>query len=206
MLKYPFFFIFILVCAHLFARDVAAGLTAEQVLGQYWKDPLFGEAASETTIKIDLLSDMLWPTEITIPQNKNIRFVLTNKSEEPHLIAFTNDIQGLLADEKFKTFVADELYHSQQAVINVRGHSHSSSSVDDAESLVKTLPQRPTVFVKPNDLKEIIIRFDQVSSLKFACVMNEHHTLGFIGIINVIESKAPENESKFQGKSDRVEK
>ena len=179
-----------------------AGLTAEQVLGEYWKDPLFGEAASEATISVDLLFDQVWPFKITVPSGKNIRFVFFNKSEQPHLMAFTSDISIQLADERFKKFVKDELFHSQQRVIAGRGHSHSGSSVDDAQALVKTLDQWPTIFVKPDDKKEILIRFDEPATISFVCVLDMHEEKDYRGIIEVVKKSGSGPDDSWQMPSD----
>jgi len=183
MVKYPVFFIILLV-----SLQCKAGLTAEQVLGEYWKDPLFGEAATEETVSIELLFDGIWPAKISVPKDTNIRFVFNNKSAQSHLVAFTADLTELLADQAFQKFVEDELYHSQQTVVSGTGHSHSGTSVSEAEALVKTLKQRPTVFVKAGDLKEILIRFDQVMSLSYVCVLDEHEGMAFTGQLKVIEN------------------
>jgi len=172
----------------MFSQSGLAGFTAEEILGEYWKDPLFGEAASEATISIELFQDMIWPNKVTVPLSKNVRFVFTNKSQESHLVAFSTDIQKQLVDERFQKFIKDELYHSQQQVIGGTGHSHSGSAVGDAEALVKTLDQWPTVFVKPDDKKEILIRFDELMQIPFICVLDTHEEKEYKGVIDVIES------------------
>jgi len=153
-----------------------AGLTAEQVLGEYWKDPLFGEAATEQTYSVELLVGRVLPELLAIPKSTNIRLVFLNHTSEPHLIAITKDPASLLVDEAFVKFVEDELYHSQQTVVSGRGHSHSGTSVNNAESMIKTLDQRPTVFVKSKDRKEILLRFDQAETLSFFCALPGHES------------------------------
>lgn len=167
----------------------SAGVTAEQVLGEYWKDPLFGAAAAEISINVDILPDHLWPKTITVPANKTIRFVFVNKSKEPRLIAFSDDVNTLLADSEFTQFVKDEMLHSEKKVVAGEGHSHShgSSSADDAKSIVKTLAQRPTVFVVPDDLKEILVRFDEPASIKMFCAIDAHHANGFLVTVEVVK-------------------
>jgi|GEM_PF-1514265 len=172
----------------MFSLSGFAGFTAEEILGEYWKDPLFGEAASEATVSIELLPGMIWPNNVTVPLAKNVRFVFINKSEESHLIAFSEDIKKQLADDRFQKFIKDELYHSQQQVIGGTGHSHSGQAVGDAEALVKKLDQWPTVFVKPDEIKEILIRFDIPMQLPFICVLETHEEKEYKGIIDIIES------------------
>ncbi|MFT7186180.1 MAG: hypothetical protein ACI84K_001573 [Pseudohongiellaceae bacterium] len=176
-----------LLCA-MFSQSSLAGVTAEEILGEYWKDPLFGEAASDTTISIELLPGMVWPNKVDVPLSKNVRFVFTNKSAESHLVAFSVDIKKQLKDERFQKFIKDELYHSQQQVIAGPRHSHSGSATGDAEALVKTLDQWPTVFVKPDDKKEILIRFDILTQIPFICVLKAHEDKAYKGVIDIIES------------------
>jgi len=178
---------FIFLFTSVFSPSGFAGFTAEEILGEYWKDPLFGEAASDATISIELLPGMVWPSKVTVPLSKNVRFVFINKSEESHLIAFSSDINKQLEDERFQIFIKDELYHSQQQVIGGTGHSHSGSAVGDAEALVKTLDQWPTVFIKPDDKKEILIRFDELTQIPFICVLDTHEEKDYKGIIEISE-------------------
>jgi len=191
--------IFLPLLCLFFSPNGFAGLTAEQVLGEYWKDPLFGEAASEATIFVDLVSDDVWPPKITVPLARNIRFVFLNKSKQPHLMAFSKDIRIQLADERFQKFVDDELFHSQQKVIAGLGHSHASSSVDDAQALVKTLDQWPTVFVKPEDRKEILIRFDELTTISFTCALGDHEEKEYKGLIEIVKSIDLNDKSKTSG-------
>ncbi|MFT5716658.1 MAG: hypothetical protein ACJAWS_001412 [Oleiphilaceae bacterium] len=172
----------------MMSQSGLAGFTAEEILGEYWKDPLFGEAASEATIFIELLPGMIWPNNVNVPLSKNVRFVFTNKSTESHLVAFSVDIKKQLKDERFQAFIKDELYHSQQQVIGGTGHSHSGSAVGDAQALVKTLDQWPTVFVKPDEKKEILIRFDELTQVPFICVLDTHEDNEYRGIIDIIKS------------------
>jgi len=182
-----FIITFIFLFTSVFSPSGFAGFTAEEILGEYWKDPLFGEAASDATISIELLPGMVWPSKVTVPLSKNVRFVFINKSEESHLIAFSSDINKQLEDERFQIFIKDELYHSQQQVIGGTGHSHSGSAVGDAEALVKTLDQWPTVFIKPDDKKEILIRFDELTQIPFICVLDTHEEKDYKGIIEISE-------------------
>tara|TARA_R110002167_G_scaffold10958_15_gene49092 strand:+ start:790 stop:1347 length:558 start_codon:yes stop_codon:yes gene_type:complete len=168
------------------AWHVNAGLTAEDVLGEYWTDPLFGEAAESVTVHIDVLNGRMWPEIIKVPEAETIRFVFFNKSKVSHLFVFTNDIDKLMAKESFTNFIQDEIFHSQQeAKADPRSHSHTSSSVDEAEALVKKLDQRPTVFVKPNDVKEILVRFDAPEIIELSCVIDFHKEKRIKGKIEV---------------------
>jgi len=189
MSAFKLFIIYItFISTSIFSQSSLAGFTAEEILGEYWKDPLFGEAAANTTISLELLPGMIWPNKVTVPLSKNVRFVFVNKSEESHLIAFSTDIKKQLEDERFQKFIKDELYHSQQQVIGGTGHSHSGSAVGDAEALVKTLEQWPTVFVKPDDKKEILIRFDELTTVPFICVLDTHEEEEYKGVLEIIEA------------------
>lgn len=179
--------LFSFILLYVIALQVEAGLTAEDVLGEYWKDPLFGEAAESLTIQIEILSGKIWPEKIKVPQDKTVRFVFSNKSNESHLFAFTNDIEALLAKESFQKFIQDEIFHSkQESQSDPRSHSHSSSGVGDAEAIVKRLDQRPTVFIKPNDIKEILVRFYTPETLELRCVIDTHSEKLIKGSVEVL--------------------
>ncbi len=169
------------------ACHVNAGLTAEDVLGEYWADPLFGEAAESVTVQIEILSGRIWPEDIKVPEAETVRFVFFNKSNDSHLFVFTKDIDTLMAQESFQKFIQDEIFHSkQEARADPRSHSHSSSSVDEAEAIVKRLDQRPTVFVKPNDIKEILVRFNTPEMIELRCVIDAHKEKLIKGRIEVL--------------------
>ena len=178
----------ILLSYTLLSQNACSGVTAEQILGEYWNDPLFGEAASETTVSIELLPSLIWPNRVTVPVTETVRFVFTNKSIAPHLIAFSYDINKQLEDKRFQNFIKDEVYHSKQQGAAGAGHSHSGATVGDAESLVKTLAQWPTVFVLPEDKKEILIRFDNTIQVSFTCVLESHQHIDHKGLINVVDT------------------
>tara|TARA_R110001592_G_C13161810_1_gene748996 strand:+ start:2440 stop:2997 length:558 start_codon:yes stop_codon:yes gene_type:complete len=168
-------------------NKVNAGLTAVDVLGEYWKDPLFGEAAESLTIQVEILSGRLWPEIIKVPLNQTVRFVFQNKSMESHLFAFTNDIDDLLSKKTFQKFIQDEIFHSvQESQTDPRSHSHASSSVDAAAAIVKSLDQRPTVFVKPNDVKEILVRFNTKDMVQLRCVIEAHEENILRGVVEVL--------------------
>ena len=83
MSAFKLFIIYItFISTSIFSQSSLAGFTAEEILGEYWKDPLFGEAAANTTISLELLPGMIWPNKVTVPLSKNVRFVFINKSEE----------------------------------------------------------------------------------------------------------------------------
>lgn len=159
---------------------VVYALTPEQVLGEYWKDPIFGQASASITSNVEILNQQVWPEKIQVPIGQNVRFLFINKTSESHLFAFTRDLEGLLTDEQFQKFSEDELYHSQQKSKEQGGHhNHAGTSTDEAQDIVKTMAQRPTVFIEPGDQKEILIRFEGSEPVTIACVLGDHYETGY---------------------------
>lgn len=180
--------IVLLCCIFSMPTCAFSKITAESVLGEYWKDPLFGEAAESHTVQIEILHEKIWPNIISVKHSETIRFVFINKSKESHLFAFSEDIDQLIAEEIFQGFIQDELFHAdQESNADPRSHTHTSSSVDDAQAIVKLLSQRPTVFVKPNDKKEILIRFNEKSTIELRCVIGAHQDKIIKGTIEVLD-------------------
>ncbi len=164
----------------LFPVSPTNAITPEQVLGEYWKDPLFGAAAADHTLNVEILVEKIWPETLSAPLHKNTRFVFENKTAEPHLLVFTRAAKKVLEDESFQKFAADELYHSQQKQAHSAGHhSHAGSSTDDAQSIVKTMDQRPTVFVESGDRKEILIHFMSEEPIEIFCALDAHREAGY---------------------------
>jgi uncharacterized cupredoxin-like copper-binding protein len=180
---------FVLLCTLLVfvSSPGRAEITAESVLGEYWKDPLFGVAAESRTVQVEILSDRLWPGFIEVPVQETIRFVFLNRSKKQHLFAFTLDLQALLEQKTFQKFIADELFHANHAeASDPRSHTHASSSVDDAEAIVKELAQRPTVFLKPGETKEILVRFNEPGEVLLSCVIDRHNETLISGKVEVV--------------------
>lgn len=166
-------------------------LTAEQVLGEYWNDPLFGQAAAEHTVELEVLHRRIWPMEVTVPSEKNIRFIVKNKTEEMHLLAFTKQPERLIADEHFKMFVNDELHHARQSSAAHHHDHHSDGAADKTQDIVKTLDQNPTVLVRNNEEKEILISFSDVGELYVFCVLDEHQKKGYVSKVLIEKNAAP---------------
>lgn len=176
--------------APTFIAAVLYGLTSfalepEQVLGEYWKDPLFGEAAAEQTIEIEVLNQRLWPEQVRVPVGKKLRFVATNKSDELHLLAFAAEPAKLMQDSGFQTFLNDEVYHARLTPVVNGQHQHASTNVDDAKSMLKTLSERPTIIVRPNEFKEVLIRFQEAQTLIIFCALDEHRHEGYLSTLHV---------------------
>lgn len=169
--------------------QLAYGITPEQVLGEYWKDPLFGKAASEHTINLEVLHRRIWPMEIKVPTGKNIRFVVQNKTSEAHLIAFSAEPETLMADDGFKKFAQDELYHASQKAEQGAGHHHHhdmGDAADETQDIVKTLDQKPTVFVSAHDQKEMLINFSKPQTISIFCTLDGHVEDGYISRLDVL--------------------
>ncbi len=186
------------IATSLISTGAAAGVTAEQILGQYWKDPLFGAAAAEKTVVVEVLNRRMWPERITVDPDTTIRFVFENKSEEPHLLAFSADIEALLNDESFRKFREDEIFHASKKQQPSGHHHHEGGSVDDAAALVKLISQRPTVFVSGYDRKEILIKFNPDDKVRIFCALDSHHETGYVSQV-VVRDKKPNEEREKRG-------
>lgn len=168
----------------LFSMQVWA-LQPEDVLGEYWKDPLFGSAAAGHTVQVEVLYKLLWPKEAIVPAYTNVRFVVTNKSDQLHLLAFAENPEDLLADEIFAVSMAEDVYHANMEPIVDGQHSHAGSSVDDPKPIVMTLDRKPSVVVRPHEFKEVILQFEPGQELYLFCTLDDHLHDGYISVIRV---------------------
>jgi uncharacterized cupredoxin-like copper-binding protein len=167
----------------------ARSLQPEDILGEYWKDPLFGVAAAQQTIQFEVLYKLLFSPNNNAHTAKKTRVVFENKTDEVHVFVLTKDMNALSEDEGFKSFVKDELHHASMATQATSGHhDHSSGSADGAKSIVRTLDENPTVTVAPDDFKEIIIRFNDPGEVRVLCVVEGHEELEHTNVISVNES------------------
>ncbi len=160
----------------------AGGLTAEAVLGDYQSDPLFGEAAPYKSITVEVGTQQIAPTTMSVASNRNIRFIFTNSSKEPHLLVMANQLDEVLADT---AFIDSYLEHGTQEISVPGGHSHGNdqTTADDASPMVKLIEEHPAVFVKPGDTKEILVKFTATTPVTLACVLDQHYINGMQGII-----------------------
>ena len=179
----PYLFLSLLL---LFTLTTNAGVTAEDILGEYWKDPLFGQAATDRTVELEVLVGRVWPQSVNISSGSKVRVLVKNRTNEPHLLVFTKDLKALYQSEAYKMFVLDELYHSKKKAQQGSGHSHSGNSVGDAESIVKPLSQNPSVFVVGGDRKEVLIEFEGTGIANYSCMIESHRNNETVGSI-VIE-------------------
>jgi len=160
-------------------------LTPEQVLGEYWNDPLFGSAATHHSATFELLHHRIWPQEYAFPADKNIQIVIENRTDQQHLIAFDKAVAERLRQPAFQEFIKETLAHANENHTQGRHHSHGNSNVDDAAAIVKTLAQQPTVFVRPKDTKEILIKFEKTGRIYLFCALDGHHREGWIAELTV---------------------
>ncbi len=164
-------------------------LSPEDVLGNYWEDPLFGKAASDRSVHLEILHKRIWPQSLEVRSENTVRFVIENKSDELHIIAFTDDVETLIADERFIAFTRDEIFHANKKHGPSNSHSHTGANADGGVDIVKTIDQRPTVTVAAHDRKEILIRFDEEEDIIAFCAIDAHHEEGYQTFIRVNPSK-----------------
>lgn len=163
----------------------AHALKPEDVLGDYWNDPLFGSAAAKQTVQVEILYKLLWPKTQRVAANANIRFVVTNKSDDLHVLAFAKEPEAVIADHEFGHAIADEVYHAQAEKTPDAHHSHIVSSVDKPLPIVLTMDRNPRVLVKPWEFKEVIIQFEAHETVYLFCVLDNHLHEGYISEIQV---------------------
>lgn len=166
-------------CAVLIAPAfvLAQKITAEMVLGDYRSDPLFGQAAPERTIPITIEQGRLMPSEIKVSSGKTVRFLITNESQQPHLIVATDNVARVLANEAYILSFHDE---SAARLSPAGTHTHSGgSSVQDASPMVRTAREDPALYVSPGNSREMLIKVLPAEHLDLFCVLDEHHLHGF---------------------------
>lgn len=177
--------VLLLALLTLSIRPVYA-LSPEQVLGEYWKDPLFGAAASNKDVSLEVLYKTIWPSESRVHVGETVRFIAINKGDELHLLLFSKARSRLQEDTQFQEFVADEVHHAQAAPSASHHHSHhGSATVDETVDIVKQISQRPTLLIKPGERKETLVRFDHPGKYYVFCVLDDHLDQGYISEIIV---------------------
>lgn len=159
----------------------AKGLTAEAVLGDYRSDPLFGEAAANKSVIIEVGDYIIAPKNISVETMVNIRFVFTNSSKQTHLMVMANDINEVIKDQ---SFINAYLEHGESQVSVPGGHSHGNTSTEGSSPMVKLINEHPAVFINPGDTKEVLVRFEDTRIIQLACVLDDHHKQGVNGIVS----------------------
>ena len=161
-------------------------LEPEDILGEYWKDPLFGVASAENAQKVEVLYKLLFPQEMEVFSGQRTRFVFENKTEEVHVFLFSSEPSHALHDEQYQAFVKDEVMHATMPGNHSGGHDHSSAAGNSAaKSMVGNLEDKPTMTLQPNDTREMIIRFDAPTTLTLRCVLEDHADMGHESVIRV---------------------
>lgn len=167
----------------------ARALQPEDILGEYWKDPLFGVAAAEQNIQFEVLHKLLFAPKNEVHAGKKTRVVFENKTAEVHVFVFTRDGDNPTKDDSLARFVDDELHHANMAAKpSVGHHDHASTSTDGAKAIVRTMDERPTLTVAPEEFKEIIIRFEDPGTIKVLCMVDGHEDLEHENVLVVKES------------------
>lgn len=176
----PLFFLLLVLAAN------AQALKPEDVLGEYWKDPLFGAAAAKETVQVEILHKLLWPIKTSVTQGENIRFVVTNKSPSLHVLAFSTEPEALVADDGFQQYLKEDLYHAAMEPIVDGQHTHAGTAVDNPKPIVLTMERNPSVLVRPDEFKEVIIQFDAPKDVILFCTIAGHEDEGHRSIIHVL--------------------
>lgn len=161
------------------------GMTAEQVLGEYWKDPLFGRAASSHEVSLELLYKRIWPERVEVPPEETVRFVVKNQGDEVHILLFSRERDPRTSDDEFQEFIRDDLHHATQAVNSSHHHHSSGSSVEETVDIVKVVDQRPTLLIMPGEQKEMLLRFPEPGMYHAFCVLDAHWDEGYTMRIHV---------------------
>lgn len=164
-----------------------SSLEPEDILGEYWKDPLFGVASAQSVHRVEVLYKLLFPERLEVFTSQKTRFVFENNTDEVHVFLFSSEPSEALNDREYIDFVNDEVMHARMEVTSNEGHVHSSGNTDDAKSMVGTLADRPTMTIQPHDTREMIIRFDEPATLVLRCVLEGHEDLGHESVIKVLD-------------------
>lgn len=163
-------------------------LEPEDILGEYWKDPLFGVASAENVQRVEVLYKLLFPQEMEVFTGQRTRFVFENKSEDVHVFLFSEEPVQALDDEQYQAFVKDEVMHATMESNHSGGHDHAGGGGNSAaKSMVGRLEDKPTMTIQPNDKREIIIGFDEPTILTLRCVLEDHADMGHESRIRVLD-------------------
>ena len=74
----------------LLASAHTSALQPEDVLGEYWTDPLFGVASAENSQRVEVLYQLLFPEVIEVFSGQTTRFIFENNSDQVHVFLFSN--------------------------------------------------------------------------------------------------------------------
>lgn len=162
----------------------------EDILGEYWNDPLFGVASADIVQRVEVLHRLLFPNTIEINAGEVVRFVFENKTDEAHIFLFSQDPQSDLLDGDYMDFVHDEHHHATMPPDNTEGHKHAhNTESDDAKSIVGTLSDRPTMALTAFDKREMILSFDSPAKVFLKCILEGHEDQNHESIVWIKPSK-----------------
>lgn len=170
-------FIVSIVYSLVTAIAYAGEITPEMVLGDYQSDPLFGQAQAKQTVAISVEDGHFNPREVIVTHGYNVRFLVSNETDQAHLVVLTKDVSAVLANENYiRSFHDEEQMRRQTAGT----HRHqSNSSVEDASPIVRVVSDDPALYLSPGKTKEMLVKIDQVSSVGLYCVLDGHEMTGY---------------------------
>lgn len=159
--------------------SIEAKLKPEDVLGEYWKDPLFGQAAGNVIVKLELLYKLIWPKNLDVRAGQKARFVFDNKGEETHIMAFSKNPDEFVVDPRVVKDLEDVLFHLKQKKQFSNNHQHSDTDVENVQEFVKILDDIPLIVVEAGGKKEIVMKFEEPNEIKVFCVLDDHRNQGY---------------------------
>ncbi|ARU59151.1 MAG: hypothetical protein MI864_18805 [Pseudomonadales bacterium] len=164
---------------------LALEVTPEMILGDYRSDPLFGTAAAQETVVIEVENHRVVPARLTLPAQTITRILFQNQSDQTHLMVIAEDLQTLLDDPEFLSAYTDS--ERKSAAPGHGGHHHgtSSNSADDAAPIVKSPDEHPALSLPPGEQKEVLMRFPPGVNVVYACLLDQHYQTGVMGFINI---------------------
>ena len=157
----------------------------EDLLGDYRNDPLFGKASSEHTVHIEILKGLLRPKEIDVRSDITVRFVVSNKTDEIHFLAFAEFPDTLIRDEVFKAHMDEAVWEASLPPIIDGEHTHAHIGLGEPRSLVKDIAEIPTVVVRPDEFKEVLIQFEPDTQLTIFSALPRHESERYKAVLKV---------------------
>lgn len=155
----------------------AKEITAEMVLGNYRADPLFGQALPGQTVAVMIEPDKLVPAMVMVTSGKIIRLLITNQTQQPHLMVLTTDVEKVLANESYLLSFHDE---EKMRSASVGTHSHTTNtSVENSSPILKTAAEDPALYISPGATKEMLVKVISDAQIDLYCVLDEHHESGY---------------------------
>lgn len=164
----------------------ASALTAEDVLGDYKSDPLFGVAAAEREVVLELLHRLIWPKESEVRHGERIRIKLINKSKRAHAVVFSTEPSSIIKDKDFQAFVKDDLMHASLEPIRDGQHTHADLGFSAPKAMVKKISDHPVLTVRAGEFREMIVEVDVNEAIIVVSVSEEVFEDGYVSSIFVV--------------------